>query len=521
MEIFARGNFRSIWLIRWRAMISKVPAFVLASFAWLMISMTSAAYAAPPNIVVILGDDVGWGDVQANNPVSRVPTPNLNQLARDGMRFTNAHTAAAVCAPTRYSALTGNYQWRGRRPWGTWNFQEASQILPGQKTIGDILSSRSYNSAFIGKLHMGGDFFARGSNTITRSESLVDFSRPFGNGPHAHGFGYSFPLLEGIQDAPYAYFENDDLYGDPALLRTWISGRYGNSVIPNTGRGMPYYDSSKVGPDLMARAFSFIDRHKATYGSTKPFFLYYASQSVHYPYTPPETFYGQPVRGVSRLCARQDMVVELDVAVGTLIAKLRTDGLLANTLIVFTSDNGGGPDSCGHDASGPDFSGYKGLVQEGGHRVPFIVRWGDGTNFHVPRGTVRDQLIGVHDLAATLGTLAGASIGATQAKDSFNMLPVWMGTQTDADPVRDHLIAEARKASKKVTIPPTFAYYEGDLKLVARRSGSSFTALSLYNIVTDKAELRDIKGTNGALVTAMLGRLKARYDGPRSAPALP
>ena len=505
----------------WRASPGKAVIRAILSLFLLVTSLVSLAAAAPPNIVVILGDDVGWGDVQANNPVSRVPTPNLNQLARDGMRFTNAHTSAAVCAPSRYSALTGNYQWRGRRPWGTWEFQEASQILTGQKTVADLLSSKSYSTAFIGKMHLGGDFYAKGSNSITRTESSVDFARPFRNGPLAHGFGYSFALLEGIQDPPYAYFEDDDLYGDPALLRTWLSGKYGKSVIPNTGLGMPYYDSSKVGPDLMTRALAFIDEHKATYGSTKPFFLYYSSQSVHYPYTPPDQFFGQPVRGVSGLCARQDMVVELDVAVGTLIAKLRTEGLLENTLIVFTSDNGGSPDNCGHDASGPDFSGYKGLVQEGGHRVPFIVRWGDGTNFQVPRGAVRNQLLGVQDLTATLATLAGASIGATQAKDSFNMLPVWLGTRTDADPVRDHLIAEARKSSKKVSIPPTFAYYEGKWKLVVRRSTSTPVALALFDIEADKAETRDLLASQGPLATAMLARFNSRYNGPRSAPELP
>jgi arylsulfatase A-like enzyme len=481
--------------------------------------MAGPAFAATPNIVVVLGDDVGWGDLHANNPGSKVPTPNLDLLAQNGMRFTNAHGAAAECAPMRYSALTGNYQWRGRRDWGTWRYYDSSQILPGQKTVGDLLKSVGYNTAFIGKLHMGGNFLAKGSTAITRDPLLVDFSRPFGDGPIAHGFIYSFPLLEGIQAPPYAYFENDRLVGDANLLRQWVAGRYGSSVIGSTGIGMPYWDSSKVGADLTTKALEFITRHKTTYGKTKPFFLYFAATQVHPPHSPPATFLGQPVRGATKMCARQDMVYELDLTVGALIAKLRTEKLLADTVFIFTSDNGGAPDNCGHDASGPDFSGYKGLVQEGGHRVPFVVRWGDGSTFVIPKGTVRNQLLGVHDLPATLATITGAKIGADQARDSFNMLPVWLGQRTDSAPIRDHLIAEARRAAKGVSSLPRFAYYEGTWKLVAEKRSTGFVVLSLFNLATDKAERNDLKAGQATRVAQMFARFKQRYAATRTAPS--
>lgn len=476
------------------------------------------AVAAPPNIVVILTDDMGWGDLRANNPASKVPLPNLDLMAQNGMRFTNAHTSAAHCAPTRYAVMTGNYQWRGRLSWGTWNHQEPSQILSGQKTVGDILRSAGYATALVGKLHMGGDFFAKGSNKITREEAKVDYGRAFGNGPTAHGFDYSFLLLEGIQSAPYAYFENDRLVGDPKLLRRWTAGKYGRSTILASGTGMPYWDSTKVGGDVYARAVGFLDRHRATHGTSKPFFLYYSASQAHSPFTPPDNFLGKPVRGASKLCARNDMLYELDLLVGGLVSKLRANGQLANTLFVFTADNGSN-NNCGQDTSGPDFRGVKGEIGEGGHRVPFLVRWGDGNSFVVPKGTVRNQLISVADIAASLAAVAKVPLGADQAKDSFNMLPVWLGQKTDSSPVRSHLIAEARYEGT-VRVPAKFAYYEGIWKLVVRKEGTRHTVLALYNMATDKAELRDVKGSNAGLVNDMLTRFKQRYAGPRSAPGL-
>jgi arylsulfatase A-like enzyme len=482
----------------------------------LALPVPSVALAAPPNVVVILADDVGWGDLRANNPASLVPTPNLDLLAQNGMRFTNAHSPAAHCAPTRYAALTGNYQWRGRRGWGTWNHQEPSQILPGQKTVADILLSAGYNTGFVGKLHMGGDFRAKGSDEITRDPAMVDYGRPFGDGPLAHGFRYSFALLEGMQAAPYAYFENDALVGDANALQTWLAGRYGRSRVLGPGIGMPYWNSSQVGPDTLARAIAFLDTHKATYGATRPFFLHYATPEAHSPYTSAETLAGQPVRGATGLCARQDVIYQLDLAVGTLIAKLRGDGVLQDTLFVFTSDNGGGQ-SCGQDSSGPAFNGNKGEIQEGGHRVPFVVAWGDAGTYTIPAGTVRTQPIGVQDIAATLAAIAQVPLAADQALDSFNLLPVWLGLRGDEAPVRDHLIAEARYEGE-VRVDPRFAYYEGNWKLVIRRTGSAFTPIALYDLAVDPGEVNDVLAIAGPRVLQMFERFQARYAGPRSAP---
>ena len=487
--------------------------------AFLALAPAGAALAAPPNIVVVLADDMGWGDLHANNRASPVPTPNLDRLAREGMRFRNAHTSAAMCAPTRYGLLTGNYQWRGTRPWGTWKYWLGSQIPPGQLTIGDLLQRVGYRTAFVGKLHLGGDFLGIGTDAVTREQGEVDLSRGFADGPLAHGFDYSFPLLDGIQGEPYAYFENDRLVGDPALLQVWAASRYGSSEILKDGRGMPYWDSSKVGPELVSRALGFIDRHLAGPDAARPFLLYYSAQAAHAPHTPPARLAGKKIAGFTGLCARQDMIRELDVAVGALTGHLRAKGLLADTLFLFTSDNGG-EDLCGQDSSGPTFVGQKGQILEGGHRVPLIVKWGDAGAYTVPPGTARSQLISTLDVAATLARLAGSAVAADQALDSFDFSAVWLGTRPDRSPVRDHLMVESRNLDVETPAPSTMAYYEGDWKLVLQRQGGVYRVVRLADLATDPAETVDLSTdpAQAARVTAMRDRFLARRFAARTAP---
>ena len=509
---------------RRRTMVGSTPVSRQVRAVVLMLALnlgilSAGALAAPPNIVVILADDMGWGDLRANHPESQVPTPNLDRLAAEGMRFTDAHTPAAMCAPTRYAALTGNYHWRGRRAWGTWQFNKSSQFLPGQQTIGDILSAAGYHTAFVGKTHLGADFFEIGSDRVSATPETADFARPFRDGMRDHGFAYTFPLLEGIQEEPYAYFENDQLVGDARQMRIWAKGVYGSSRIDNAGRGMPYWNSSQVGPDLAERAFAFIARHHGSFGASRPFFLYYAAQAAHSPYTPPESFMGTPVRGATNMCARQDMIYELDVFVGKLEQHLKSLGLLSNTLILFTSDNGG-RDNCLHDSSGPGFRGIKGQILEGGHRVPFIVKWGDGSSYPIRKGAVRHQMISVNDLTASLAAAAGVGIDPAQARDSFNFLPVWQGLVSDYKPVRDHLISESRESAPGIDTPPTFAYRERTWKLIAQWNGVGYDAVGLYDLGTDSLEATNLIGTVGqaSRTKNMLARFVSRRNSERTAP---
>lgn len=476
-----------------------------------------------PNIILFVADDMGWGDSRVYNPNSKIAMPNLEQLANEGMRFTDAHTATAKCAPTRYTIVTGNYQWRGRYPWGQWGYISGSQILPDQWTIGDALTTKGYDTAFFGKMHLGGDFYEKESDNFATVESDIDFSRKFANGPLDHGFQYSFLALRGIQDSPYAFFENDHLVGDPQQMLTWKPGKYGPSIIPTQGIGMPYWDSSVVGPELTNKAIAFIDAHQRnnlSQGTNNPFFMYYASEAAHAPYTPPASFLGEPVQGESGLSSHADMIYELDVALGQLLSALEQRGLLNNTLVIFTSDNGGTVNKAelraGHDSVG-GLRGEKGQIWEGGHRVPLIVKWGDGTSGSViDINTTSRQLIGTHDLMATLASIVGVALPPEQACDSFDFLPVLLGTRDDANPVRNHLIMEA-EAETAAHPPGIFGYREGPWKLVFDMRQN---AMGLYNLDADLAERRDLKNdpAQAGRIAQMVANFKTLRAASRTAP---
>ena len=471
--------------------------------------------ASNPNIIFFLADDMGWGDSRVYNPNSQISMPNLDRLAAEGMWFADAHTPAARCAPTRYSAMTGNYHWRGRYPFGQWDYRGGSQILSSQWTVADILQNQGYNTAFFGKLHLGGDFYLKSSNVLADSEDpedQLDFARGLLNGPLDYGFNYSYPLLRGSHDSPYAFFESDQLVGNPNDLILWEIGTYGCSEIARDGIGMPYFDSCQLGPILAQKAIEFIDQHHQKNlddGTNTPFFLYYASQSAHSPYTPPDFFHGEPVNGVTGMTPHTDMIYEIDVAFGRLVDALAQRNLTDNTLIIFTSDNGGIPDevSFGHDAVG-GLRGSKGTIWEGGHRVPLVAKWGDGTlaGSMIPPGTTSNQLIGVQDLAATLAALVEQSLPADQAQDSLNFLPVLLGQRGDADPVRDHLIMQVSIPDGLTRSLVASAIREGEWKLILDEYDD---ILGLYNLAIDLAETNNLMDDPSQ--AARIARMRDRF----------
>lgn len=401
--------------------------------AWLGIlgiaAATAAAAAEKPNIVFIMADDVGWGDFQCYNPQGKVPTPAIDRLARGGMRFTDAHTPAALCAPTRYTVATGNYTWRGRLPGGTWGWNQPPQFLPGQKTVGHLLQEAGYRTGLFGKLHYGGVF-------ETKEGGGPDFAKPMKAGPIQWGFDYSYVLLGGHQAPPYMFFENNRVDGDPAKVTQLAAGPLNGGVVPTPGPGLPDWDSRKVGAALAGKVIAFIDGAK-----DKPFYVHLSTDGAHGPYTPPETLLGTPVKGESKMTPHTDMVHEVDVIVGKLVEALEQRGLLEKTLVIVTSDNGGIPaerKEHGHDAVG-GLRGSKSYIWEGGHRVPFVAYW----KGRVPAGAVRNQIIGTHDIVPTFVELAGGKFEAGQMLDSVSLAPVLLGTRGDDQPVRQTLLVQS------------------------------------------------------------------------------
>ena len=229
------------------------------------VSTSTVLANEPPNVILFLMDDMGYGDCRAYNADSKVALPNLEQLATDGMLFTDAHSPSSVCAPTRYSVLTGNYPYRGRLENGTWIFHQPSQVLDGQRTIGHLMKNAGYHTAFLGKVHLGGQMYSK-----TTGEPIswkydfrdIDFSRHIKDSPFSFGFDYAYELPQGIQGPPYIAFENGLLDGKPQELKIWEAGTHGNSVILKTGFGTPDWDSSQIGADPYRQSNSV---HRSTH----------------------------------------------------------------------------------------------------------------------------------------------------------------------------------------------------------------------------------------------------------------
>ena len=468
----------------------------------------------PPNVVFILADDVGYADLGVYG--GKVPTPHIDRLAKQGMRFTDAHAPAALCAPSRFSLLTGSYPYRNGRPGGSWDVNNSSAFSHnGDRTeagrhitVGEVMQNAGYRTAFFGKMHLGGDVYDKEGNLIREKAKLntMDYSRGVDDNLNDHGFDYWLGLLSGIQHEPYAYFENGrfrpvnpDNPADNTSTRLLNNGFYrvsdnGLSEIVEAGRvparGDVDYDSSQAGIILTNGATDFIDRHlreNEKTGENRPFMLYFSSQAIHVPHSPPFDFDGDPstideqVYGVTGAMT-SDVLYELDLQVGKIMDKLEEEGIADNTLVIFTSDNGalwpnvthyGDP---GHDNNGP-LRDYKASVYEGGHRVPFIAKWGDGTQSGsiIPPGTVSDQLIVGHDWVATMYDLTGQSMEEDQALDSASLLSVFTGKRAGDDPVHEFILYQAGFAYDG-------AIREGSLVLVVDRNNE---ATELYDLSTD------------------------------------
>lgn len=470
-----------------------------------------------PNVIFILADDVGYADLGIDG--GTVPTPNLDKLANQGMRFTDAHAPAALCAPSRFSLLTGSYPYRNGRPGGSWDVNNSSGFsFNGDRTeagrhitVGEIMQNAGYKTAFFGKMHLGGNVYNAAGEVIREKDKLntMDFSRGVDDALNEHGFDYWLGLLSGIQHEPYAYFENGKYVpidprnrADNTSTSLLKNGFYrvsdnGLSEIVEAAkvpaRGDVDYDSSQAGIIFSNGAVNFIDRHmkeNMKSGKNQPFLLYFASQAIHVPHTPPFDFDGDPTTINDQVMGKtgavtSDVLYELDLQVGKILDKLEEEGIADNTLIFFTSDNGAlWPDVTrygdpAHDNNGP-LRDYKASIYEGGHRVPFIAKWGDGTeagSVIIP-GSVSDQLIVGHDWVATMYELTRQNMQEDQAKDSASLLPILTGTQSESQPLHEFVLYQAGFAYDG-------AIREGSLVLVVDRNEE---ATELYDLSEDIAQ---------------------------------
>ncbi len=482
----------------------------------LFLSLIASASAETfPNIVLLYADDMGYGDLAIQNPESKIPTPHLDQLAKRGVRFTDAHSSSGVCTPSRYALLHGRYHWRKFH--GIVNSFDQSVMDDERTTLPELLKSKGYRTACIGKWHLGWDWnaikspearlqsIADGSTTVQAYDvDAFDWSKPIPGGPLAHGFDYYFG--DDVPNfPPYAWFENDRLTQTPTVQRSTPSPTGEGNWETRPGPSVEGWDYWAVMPTLTDRAVQWIGQQSAD----TPFFLYVPFTSPHAPIVPDNEFAGK-----SRAGAYGDYVCQTDESVGRILHAIEAKGLRENTLVLFTSDNG--PETYAyariknfeHRSMGP-LRGLKRDLYEGGHRVPCIASWPAA----LPQGEVRDGLISQIDFYATIASIVEASIPSGSAEDSYDQFEFITG----------------RSASKRLTLVHNtnkngYALRHGDWVYLTTQSGAvskvpdwfdreNGYAINphpgeLYNLRDDLAQRKNLYADHPEIVKDLATRLE-------------
>lgn len=473
--------------------------FRLGLALWLFTSVVHAASAERPNIIVILADDLGYGSLHCYGG-DKLETPAIDRLAREGRHFTNAYAPGSVCSPTRYAVMTGRYLWRTRYSDGVGlGAADPCIIEPGRLTLGSLAKSQGYATAAIGKWHLG-------LGTATKT----DWNAPLTPGPLQVGFDYFFGFAANVNNRPDAYIENDQILDRTPGQLVAIEGKGKDQKTLGIA---PLRRPEEVMSRLTAKALSWIEAQR-----DHPFFLYFAPNAVHEPVTPSAQFKGSPFGKYG------DFIHELDWSVAQVLNTLEKQHLLENTLIVFTSDNGGALNvhleesmvalKAGLAINGPLRDG-KGSIWEGGFREPFIVRWPG----RVPAGTECADLICLSDLLASFASVLKAPLPAGNAEDSFDVTSAWFSTGSHPPP-RDHVLLQAEFAAD-------YAIRQGPWKLIERVPPPAFHSPSkeiekrildrrkhwpdhslLFDVETDVAEAHDVSGEHPEIAQRLAKLLK-------------
>lgn len=471
--------------------------------------------AALPNIVVILADDVGYGDLGCYG-ATRVKTPNLDRLAAGGLRFTDGHSPSAVCTPTRYALMTGQYAWRHPPGSRILNGIAPLCIKPETQTIASMAKKHGYAAGVVGKWHLGLGDKETDYNAITR-------------GPRDVGFDYSFIIPATGDRTPCVYVENHRVVGydpkdpirvsygtpvgseptgakNPELLKVKPSHGHDNTIVNGisrigymTGGNAARWKDEDMADTITRQAVGFIEKNR-----DKPFFLYFTPHDIHVPRVPHARFAGTSKHGT-----RGDVIQELDWCVGEIMNALDKHKLADNTLVIFTSDNGGvmddgyqdgsGNDSSGHKCNGP-LRGLKGGLYEGGTRVPFVARWPG----HVPAGKTSAEMVCSVDLLATVAAILGDKPGSGIGPDSMNVLPALLSEKPAKSP-RESLVIHGGGGG--------LAIRHGPWKLIPnpprRGPNTPPPKPELYNLTDDLGETKNLAEQMPERVRELAARLKA------------
>ena len=474
---------------------------------------TSKAEKKAPNIIFILADDLGYGDISVLNTESKIQTPNIDRIARNGVTFTDAHSGSAVSTPTRYGILTGRYCWRSPLKSGVLNGYSKPLISPDRTTMAGMLQQYGYHTACIGKWHLGWDWAHKDGETDS-----VDFSRPIANGPVSCGFDYFYGFSGSLDMPPYVYVENDR----PTALPDRVT--VGNNIaVGAAGSDGSYWRTGETGsdfshedclPNLNRRAVSYINE-KAN--SEQPFFLYYCLPAPHTPILPVKEFQGK-----SKLNPYADFVLMVDYMVGEIIQALEKNGITDNTLLVFASDNGCSPwadfpflTEHGHNPSYV-YRGTKADLYDGGHRIPCMLQWPARVKPHVV-----DQTICLTDFMASFAELTKYELKDNEAEDSFSLLPVVFNINHKE---------QIREAIVHHSINGSFSIRKGQWKLLLASGSGGWSSprpgeetpeapnIQLYDMSTDIGEKQNVQDEHPEVVADLKALLTKYIKDGRSAP---
>lgn len=486
--------------------------FLIATFGYCSVL---TADDSRPNIVYILADDLGIGDVQAFNPECKIKTPAMDRLAAEGMRFTDAHSGSAVCTPTRYGVLTGRYSWRTRLQSGVcWGYS-LPLIDSERTTVASLLKKQGYNTACVGKWHLGLKWGLHDPKKVPTDASSekwdnIDFSKPITSGPNQLGFDYFYGIAASLDMHPHVYIENDRVTNVP-------------TKIAKPSGGMKFWRKGPIGDDfqhidvldqLTDKAVSYIEKQD----SEKPFFLYFPLPAPHKPIIPTKKFQNK-----SGLNPWGDFVMQVDATIDRVSQALKEKGLADNTLFIVTSDNGATPGAdfpalgkLGHDPSYV-FRGNKADIYEGGHRVAFIARWPKV----VKPSTTCKQTICHTDLLATAAEITGKSLEDNEGEDSVSLLPLLK--QTATQPVREATIHHSINGS--------FAIRQGKWKLAVCRGSAGWSAprppqakktglppMQLFDLQADVSEQKNVIQENPKVADDLMKLLEKYVAEGRSTP---
>jgi arylsulfatase A-like enzyme len=494
---------------------------------------TQAVAAKPaPNIVYILTDDLGYGDIGALNPSNKINTPQIDRLVAEGVTFTEAHSSSAVCTPSRYSILTGRYNWRTTLKSGVLSGFSKPLIENGRMTVADLLRSQGYQTAYIGKWHLGLDWahpsgVAREAETANTNADMgenmsaseheqpaknagaeIDFTKPIGRTPITLGFDQFFGISASLDMPPYVYIENDRVTALPTILSGHLEGADGHHT--RNGPRVPGFNAIDVLPAFTQHAVDYIDDQAKGTSHKKPFFLFLAFPTPHTPIAPAIEWLGK-----SGLNYYADYVMESDDCVGKVLTALERNGFTTNTIVLFTSDNGCSPaadipylKSHGHDPSAGR-RGYKADIYDGGHRIPFIVRWPG----HVPPTSQNNGFVCLGDFMATCADLLGTNSPENAAEDSISFLPLLSNPAGPAP--RDTLVESSIDGSLGIRQGQwKLAFCPGSGGWSYPRPGKDNTDgwphFQLFDVVADPAEMTNAISQHPEIVQR-LGKRMCEY----------